>query len=799
MLSRPEILAPAGTFDSVVAAVNAGADACYVGGDLFSARAYAGNFDKLKMLEAINYCHINNVRIYMAVNTLLKNDEIANLISYIKPFYEEGVDGIIVQDMGAVKILSEAFPDLPLHASTQMSICSSFGAAFLKEIGFSRLVPARELSLKEVKKIKNEVDIEIETFVHGAMCFSYSGKCLMSSFAGGRSGNRGRCAQPCRKAYNSSSLKNEYALSMKDMCMLSDIPDLIDAGIDSFKIEGRMKKPEYVASAVRAYRDISDAYISGSLNYDMIKCYTDELMDIYNRGGFSSGYYFMQNGKNMLANKRPNHTGILIGRVMKVDSPDIKISLEKDINKLDILEVRTGREDIEITSNTSGKAGKIIKLKGRNLKQIKNNMPVYRTRNDSLIEDIRKNIIGKEKRQTVSGKVTAKIGEPITLTLISDCKDVSVNVLGEVVSAAKNHPVSIEQIIEKLSKTGGTGMEFSLQYEADENIFIPIGSLNKLRRDAVCRLNEKIAEKYRRVIPEAGIYKKSGGLHDELTCEIKNFKKDGTDFISGFTVSVKTAEQLNIINNFKIVDNIIIDYNIIHDIDISKLRNDRKYFLELPDVLRESRKNNIKELISDAKMPDGIIVKNIDQLGYLHEADYKGKIICDSFLYAYNDFAFSFYKSWFDDILFIGSVELTHNELMNLNEKVMEKIYGYQPVMITAQCFEKNYENGCGNGKCQKFVITDENNNNFHSINYCRECYSVIYNGLPTDNIDKILSGKNDSKSLDMKLAAFTLEDEKKTEQVMKRIAGAADITKTAIKIHDKYEFTRGHYIKGIE
>ncbi len=459
MLNRPEILAPAGGMEALKAAVNAGADACYVGGDLFSARAYAGNFDTKELLEAIDYCHINNVKIYMAVNTLLKNNEIGKLVSYIEPFYKEGVDGIIIQDMGVFKCLSEEFPDLPLHGSTQMSVCSSYGAALLKDIGFSRLVPARELSLEEIKKIKKDVDIEIETFVHGAMCFSYSGKCLMSSFAGGRSGNRGRCAQPCRKPYGCDLFSDEYALSMKDMCMLEKIPDLIDAGIDSFKIEGRMKKPEYVAASVRAYSEVSDCYIDGSLNKKIIDKHLRILADIYNRGGFSGGYYYTKNSKEMLANKRPNHTGVLVGRVSNIAVPNIEISLSEDINKLDVLEIRTGAFDIELTSGVFGYAGQVIALKGKNFKQIKKDMPVYRTRNNELISDIRKNIINKEKKQNVYGKLTARIGEPILLELYSSYTDAYVKVTGEVVKEAVNRPVDINQIIEKLSKTGGTEMD----------------------------------------------------------------------------------------------------------------------------------------------------------------------------------------------------------------------------------------------------------------------------------------------------------------------------------------------------
>ena len=475
MLNRPEILAPAGSMDALKAAVSAGADACYAGGDMFSARAFAGNFDTTELLEAIDYCHIHNVKLYMAVNTLLKNSEMKKLIPYLEPFYREGVDGIIVQDVGVIRSLSQAYPDLPLHGSTQMSVCSTYGAEFLKNLGLTRFVPARELSLKEIKSIKEAVDIEIETFVHGAMCFCYSGKCLMSSFAGGRSGNRGRCAQPCRKAYNSRKFNHEYALSMKDMCTLADLPQLIEAGIDSFKIEGRMKKPEYVAAAVHAYSEITDEYINGHVNEKRIKYHTDRLMDIYNRGGFSSGYYYMKNGKEMLANKRPNHTGTLIGKVEAVEAPHVYIRLERGIQAKDVLEIRTGTEqNIELTSNITAQAGQKIRLNANNLRQIRKDMQVYRTRNNALIDDINVRFIQKEKQTDIYGKVTAKIGKPIMLELFSDVDDISVKVSGECVSQAAKRPVEVTQIIDKLSKTGGTGFNFYLEAECDENIFLSL-------------------------------------------------------------------------------------------------------------------------------------------------------------------------------------------------------------------------------------------------------------------------------------------------------------------------------------
>lgn len=606
MLNRPEILAPAGSMDALKAAVSAGADACYAGGNMFSARAFAGNFDTTELLEAIDYCHIHNVKLYMAVNTLLKNIEMKDLIPYLDPFYREGVDGIIVQDVGVIRSLSKAYPDLPLHGSTQMSVCSTYGAEFLKNLGMTRFVPARELSLNEIKSIKEAVDIEIETFVHGAMCFCYSGKCLMSSFAGGRSGNRGRCAQPCRKAYNSKQFNHEYALSMKDMCTLASLPQLIEAGIDSFKIEGRMKKPEYVAAAVHAYSEITDECINGHLNEKRIAYHTDRLMDIYNRGGFSSGYYYMKNGKEMLANKRPNHTGTLIGKVEAVEAPFVYIRLERGIQAKDVLEIRTGTEqNIELTSNVTAQAGQKIRLNANNLRQIRKDMHVYRTRNNALIEDIGVRFIQKEKQTDIYGKVTAKIGEPITLELFSGVDDISVKVKGECVSQAAKRPVEVTQIIDKLSKTGGTGFNFYLESECDENIFISLGSLNVLRREAVRRLEQALIGRYRRRVSDE--MKPLYNSREDI--KRKNEMKTDLKRAAGCYVSVKTMEQFQIVNNYEFVRHIIIDYNIIREAEVGKMNSEKKIYVAFPDILRENKKHNMKDLYFLAGMTDGIYVK----------------------------------------------------------------------------------------------------------------------------------------------------------------------------------------------
>ncbi|MGN0436345.1 MAG: peptidase U32 family protein, partial [Wujia sp.] len=279
--SIPEILAPCGSYDILVAAISAGADACYIGGSKFGARAYAENLGSDSVIKAIDYAHIHNTKLYLTLNTLLKQTELTELYDYLLPYYTNGLDAVIVQDLGVFFLVKEMFPDLAVHCSTQMNINSVHAARFMKQQGADRVVTAREMPLSEIKKIKDELDIEVETFVHGAMCYSYSGQCLMSSLAGGRSGNRGRCAQPCRKCYDS-----EYILSMKDMCSLEILPEIIEAGVDSLKIEGRMKNEYYVASAVDAYKSIALDCVNGTFNRDKAAAYKDRLAGIYNRGGF---------------------------------------------------------------------------------------------------------------------------------------------------------------------------------------------------------------------------------------------------------------------------------------------------------------------------------------------------------------------------------------------------------------------------------------------------------------------------------------------------------------------------------
>ncbi len=787
MLNKPEILAPAGDFDAVKAAVKAGADACYVGGSCFSARAFAGNFQTTELLEVIDYCHMNQKRIYMAVNTLLKNTELSALADYIRPFYEEGIDGIIVQDTGVIEYLLSYFPDLPLHGSTQMSISSSCGAEFLKQIGLTRIVPARELSLHEITAIKEKVNIEIEIFVHGAMCFAYSGKCLLSSFAGGRSGNRGRCAQPCRKRYYSDAFSGEYVLSMKDMCTLSILDQLVDAGVDSFKIEGRMKKPEYVAATVQAYKEVRDACLQGDFSEELAEYYTRRLSDIYNRGGFTGGYYYCRNGKEMLANKRPNHTGVLIGRICRLAAPDLWIQLSEDISPGDVLEIRSEEKVIELTSNLKGKAGDKVAVKGKEFRFIEKDSPVYRTRNQKLLEEINKEILEKEEQAAVTGYFTARVGEPFLLHLTADATGVSVCEYGDIVERAQNSPVTRQQIIEKLSKTGGTGVALKLDGEAEDPLFIRIGSLNQVKRNAIAKLKEACIE----------TCKRKGIKRQEKKQVSEAFQM--RDVLSGCTVHVTTAAQFNIVNKYEFVDTIIIEYNVSKEIGQEAVSSGRKVILALPYIFRENRTRQMEELFFLSGMYDGILVRNLDAFAFLKKNDYQGIVVCDPFMYVYNAGAVDFYRQYFEQICFMMPAELTKDEMQQIPVRFLYRIYGYQPVMVTAQCFVNNYYDACGFEKDETIVFFDEKGNRFTAKNDCGYCYSVIYNTAPTDLIMEYFTEKREGqKSF---LLEFTIEDPEDTEKIMETTGCCIrnGYCYPAGMEHTFTNFTRGHYIRGID
>ena len=433
---KVELLAPAGSYESMMAAYKAGADAVYIGGTKFGARAFADNLDTERMKEAIDYAHLRGKRLYLTVNTLIKEKEIEEVYEYLLPFYREGLDAVIVQDFGVFQMVREEFPDMDLHASTQMTVTGVRGAAWLKERGASRVVTARELSMEEIRRIHRQVPVEIESFVHGALCFCYSGQCLLSSMIGGRSGNRGRCAQPCRLPYqlydaDGRQISREgqpFLMSPKDMCTLDLIPDLIESGVYSFKMEGRMKKPEYTAGITAVYRKYIDRYLQyGKKDFQVSEEDRSILMDLYNRGGFSTGYYRQHNGRDMMSMERPNHWGTEAAKPV-FSEKGVRWKALEELHPQDVLELRSRKEEkTEVTLTTRVTKGAVFSIKTGKVKPDKSAL-FYRTRNEQLLRSLKKEYLDTPYKVEANGVLLLKKGQPAQLEI--RCQGQKITVTG---------------------------------------------------------------------------------------------------------------------------------------------------------------------------------------------------------------------------------------------------------------------------------------------------------------------------------------------------------------------------------
>lgn len=699
-----ELLAPAGNLEIFKGVIESGADAVYVGGSMFGARAYANNFTEDELLEAIDFAHLRGVKVYLTVNTLIKNSEFSKLYDYLLPYYKRGLDAVIVQDIGVVKAIHEYFPSLEIHTSTQMTVTGADGVRFLSQFGVTRVVMAREVSLAEMKRIHEETGMELEAFVHGALCYSYSGQCLFSSILGGRSGNRGRCAQPCRLPYTVEGKKDEYILSLKDMCGIKALDKLHDAGVYSLKIEGRMKQLEYACGVVKYYRSYIDSMKPVTdADYDRIKA-------LGNRCGFTDRYYFDHNGSDMVTYVKPN-----------------------------------------FVSNAAEPSPEKRKL-------------------------------------SIEGELVLREGEPGSLTVKRG--DVTYKASIEPVSAALKAPLDKKAAIDRINKTGDTDFEFShIKAQIGENVFVPNGALNKLRRDAISGLCDKLLKKYYRndaryadissmcELPEHVV--KSDAAHDEA--------------INDYTTicSCMTRTQLDTLIGYDCFDVFYLDFDMYDrktliqqfadDVQSLTKRN-KKVYLMLPTIFRADSSDYFvtiaKEL--DKVSFEGFVVKNYEEL-YLTENLFTGKkVILDHNMYTFNDVS----RSVFFEHGVSGDtvpLELNSKEIMHRNNIGSQMIvYGYYPLMTTANCVHKNTK-GCD--KKQKLIyLKDRYNKSFAVCNNCKECYNTIYNSLPT------MLTKNISKLKEAGIRSFrysfTIETPKQIKAVM----------------DDKVaEYTNGHYKRGVE
>ena len=699
-----ELLAPAGNLEIFKGVIESGADAVYVGGSMFGARAYANNFTEEELLEAIDFAHLRGVKVYLTVNTLIKNSEFSKLYDYLLVYYKRGLDAVIVQDIGVVKAIHEYFPSMEIHTSTQMTVTGADGVRFLSQFGVTRVVMAREISLAEMKRIHEETGMELEAFVHGALCYSYSGQCLFSSILGGRSGNRGRCAQPCRLPYTVEGKKDEYILSLKDMCGIKALDKLHDAGVYSLKIEGRMKQLEYACGVVKYYRSYIDSKKPVSdADYDRIKA-------LGNRCGFTDRYYFDHNGSDMVTYVKPN-----------------------------------------FVSNAAEPSPEKRKL-------------------------------------SIEGELVLREGEPGSLTVKRG--DVTYKASIEPVSAALKAPLDKKAAIDRINKTGDTDFEFShIKAQIGENVFVPNGALNKLRRDAISGLCDKLLKKYYRddaryadissmcELPEHVV--KSDAAHDEA--------------INDYTTicSCMTRAQLDTLISYECFDVFYLDFDMYDrntliqqfadDVKCLTKRN-KKVYLMLPTIFRADSSDYFvtiaKEL--DKVSFEGFVVKNYEEL-YLTENLFTGKkVILDHNMYTFNDVS----KSAFFEHGVSGDtvpLELNSKEIMHRNNIGSQMIvYGYYPLMTTANCVHKNTK-GCD--KKQKLIyLKDRYNKSFAVCNNCKECYNTIYNSLPTMLTKNI--GKLKEAGIRSFRYSFTIETPKQIKAVM----------------DDKVaEYTNGHYKRGVE
>lgn len=701
-----ELLAPAGNLEILKGVIESGADAVYVGGSMFGARAYANNFTEEELLEAIDFAHLRGVKVYLTVNTLIKNSEFSKLYDYLLVYYKRGLDAVIVQDLGVVKAIHEYFPSMEIHTSTQMTVTGADGVRFLSQFGVTRVVMAREVSLAEMKRIHEETGMELEAFVHGALCYSYSGQCLFSSILGGRSGNRGRCAQPCRLPYTVEGKKDEYILSLKDMCGIKALDKLHDAGVYSLKIEGRMKQLEYACGVVKYYRSYIDSMKPVSeADYDRIKA-------LGNRCGFTDRYYFDHNGSDMVTYVKPN-----------------------------------------FVSNAAEPSPEKRKL-------------------------------------SIEGELVLREGEPGSL--IVKRGDVTYKASIEPVSAALKAPLDKKAAIDRINKTGDTDFEFShIKAQIGENVFVPNGALNKLRRDAISGLCDKLLKKYYRndarytdmsrltALPEHVV--KSDAAHDEAINA-----KDYTTICS-----CMTRAQLDTLISYDCFDVFYLDFDmydrrtLIQQFadDVKSLtKRNKKVYLMLPTIFRADSSDYFvsiaKEL--DKVCFEGFVVKNYEELYLTENLFTDKKIILDHNMYTFNDVS----KSAFFEHGVSGDtvpLELNSKEIMHRNNIGSQMIvYGYYPLMTTANCVHKNTK-GCD--KKQKLIyLKDRYNKSFAVCNNCKECYNTIYNSLPT------MLTKNISKLKEAGIRSFrysfTIETSKQIKAVM----------------DDKVaEYTNGHYKRGVE
>lgn len=794
-----ELLAPVGSFEALKAAVQNGANAVYLGGKEFSARASANNFDREELKEAVRYAHIRNVKVFVTANTLIKQNEIEDFLDYIKYLYDIDVDAVILQDIGMAKLIKKLLPDFELHASTQMVAHSLEDTLYLQSIGFDRVVLARELNIDEIEHICKNTNVDIEIFVHGALCVCYSGQCLMSSMLGNRSGNRGRCAQPCRQRYklidiNSGQVINtqgDYLLSPRDLNTIEEIDRIIKAGVHSLKIEGRMKKPEYVATVISSYRKTIDKYLEEAKvsvsNETMNNLYT-----IFNRK-FTKGYLLGEVGEDVMNSNLPNNVGLYIGKVIDYNkkAKRLKIYLENTLKKGDGINLGGGTIGRIIKKNNVisdiGEAGETIELDF--IGEAKKGQIVYKTSDSDLLNTVKKSFEDETEniKIPIDAFIELKLDQTPKLTL-KDGYNNQITVTNEkIIEKAMKVALSEEKIETQIKKLGNTTYVLNnIKIDMDEGISLPISVLNQLRRDAIEKLDDERAIIKNRQFKDNNI---------EYAPRIKNEEKD-----IKLRVKVKNLEQLKIALNYDID---AIYYEDINTLEEAIKLSNKKVIYTVPRILRNK---DYKTLDNIKEIP--VQVGNLGCVKLYKE----NEIYIDSYLNSFNSETINHYKEEGANTICL-SQELNLTEikdmLMYTDSEIESIVYGYTTLMVSEYCPMGVLVRNCKKDKrssiCNKslYALKDAKDDTFR-LSQDMFCRTTIYNSKPLCMLEDLSEVKKSGINVFRIDLTFETEDEIKTilEAFIECIENEFKLDKKSKKLEKLLEnkgSTTGHYYKGVE
>ena len=784
----PELLVPAGDMDSAKAAVNGGADAIYLGGKSFSARSFAKNFADEEIENLIDYALLRGVKIYIAVNTLYKNDEIPRVLGFVNDMYKKGASAFILQDIGLAYLLKNHLPEIEMHASTQMTVHSLGGARFMREAGFSRVILSRELSLEEILLINKESNIETEVFAHGALCISYSGQCLMSSMVGGRSGNRGKCAQPCRLAYellkNGKSIKSGYLLSPKDMMTLDILDALVKSGISALKIEGRMKSPEYVYIVTKAYRERLD---TGKTDRETL----NNVTQIFNRGGsFSTGYYHTHGSAGMMSTLTPKSTGVFCGSVINYKKGKCTIRFSVKMVPGDGIEIWVHR-GVHVGTGISKAMNKNDTAHFMIEGPIKIGDKVFKSYDKMLFDETKKARVKNVRKTHIFGEIDIKIGKPMRLILKHHMKDSVIEAAscGNSADKALNAPISKDEIIKQLSKTGNS--PFIIKYNSvkiDEHIYISKLALNELRRNAVEVLESEIIKSIKR----------QGVEHFRISARIPA----GDTSSQKLTVQIRDISNLNAVLEHN-VSRIYIDFNEKNISRLSKIPDCRpEIFLALPSISRNEDEQALMHWMAKNKDANfvGYLVSTHGHINILNCAGSKKKVVLDYHFNILNNWS----KQAYGDVDTVTlSQELNIGQLKNIDGQNSETIvYGRQVLMSTHNCPIGLYD-ATKNGKycskrftMDKYSLLDRKAVQFPILPDCNGCIAYLLNSKILDTANRF----QEIKSTGVEYLRLIFRDEDSTaikgtiEKYERLLSGSVNINNSK-----HTDSTYGHFFRGVD